>query len=127
MRTAPDQMALPRIDEVPASVALGAVARQLEATYSDVVAESLPEPLAGLAERLSREDCPDAERAGRPDAESVKGALERKLDHAVELVGEHAGREQARVGSANGLLLAGLVALGLGYGLAWMADRMGSR
>ena len=119
MRTAPDQMALPRIDEVPASVALGAVARQLEATYSDVVAESLPEPLAGLAERLSQED--------RPDAESVKGALERKLDHAVELVGEHAGREQARVGSANGLLLAGLVALGLGYGLAWMADRMGSR
>jgi len=113
MRTGPDQIALPRIDEVPASVAFTAVARQLEATYSNVMAEGLPEPLAGLAERLSQED--------RPDAEGVKGALKRKLDHAVELVGEHAGQEQAREGSANRLLLASLVALGLGYGLAWMA------
>ena len=112
MRVAPDQIMLPRINEVPSSVAFTAVARKLEASYSDLVAEGLPEPLALLAERLSQDD--------HPDAAGVKGALKRKLDHAVELVGEHAGQERAREGSANGLLLAGLLALGLGYGLAWM-------
>jgi hypothetical protein len=112
-------MALPRIDEVPSSVAFTAVARQLEATYSNVMAEGLPEPLAGLAERLSQEE--------RPDAEGVRGALERKLDHAVELPGWDAGQEQGGEGSASSLVLAALLALGLGYGLAWMKDRLESR
>jgi hypothetical protein len=119
MRTAPDQMALPRIDEVPSSVAVTAIARQLAATYSDFVAESLPQPLAGLAERLSQED--------RSDAESWRGNSKRKLDQAVGLAGEDAGQEQGGEGSLNSLLLAALVALGLGYGLAWMTNRLGSR
>ena len=119
MRTAPDQMMLPRINEVPSSVAFTAVARKLEATYSDVVAEGLPEPLAGLAERLSRED--------RPHPESSRGSLNRTLDHAVGLAEEDAGQEQGGEGSPNSLLLAALVALGLGYGLAWMTNRLGSR
>ena len=117
MRTAPDWIALPRIDKVPASVALTAVARQLEAN-SDVVAEGLPEPLAGLAERLNRVD--------RPDAESWRANPKRTLDHAAGLAGKDAGQEQAREGSPNGLFLAALVALGLGYGLAWMTHRLGS-
>jgi hypothetical protein len=119
MRTAPDQMMLPRINEVPSSVAFTAVARKLEATYSDVVAEGLPEPLAGLAERLSRED--------RPHPESSRGSLNRTLDHAVGLAEEDAGQEQGGEGTPNSPLLAVLVALGLGYGLAWTLHKFGSR
>ena len=123
MRTAPDQMMLPRINEVPSSVAFTAVARKLEATYSDVVAEGLPEPLAGLAERLSRED--------RPHPESSRGSLNRTLDHAVGLAEEDAGQEQEQGGEGEGTpnspLLAVLVALGLGYGLAWTLHKFGSR
>ncbi len=119
MRTAPDQMMLPRINEVPSSVAFTAVARKLEATYSDVVAEGLPEPLAGLAERLSRED--------RPHPESSRGSLNRTLDHAVGLAEEDAGQEQGGEGTPNSPLLAVLVALGLGYGLAWTLSKFGSR
>lgn len=119
MRTAPDQMMLPRINEVPSSVAFTAVARKLEATYSDVVAEGLPEPLAGLAERLSRED--------RPHPESSRGSLNRTLDHAVGLAKEDAGQEQGGEGTPNSPLLAVLVALGLGYGLAWTLHKFGSR
>ena len=119
MRTAPDQMMLPRINEVPSSVAFTAVARKLEETYSDVVAEGLPEPLAGLAERLSRED--------RPHPESSRGSLNRTLDHAVGLAEEDAGQEQGGEGTPNSPLLAVLVALGLGYGLAWTLHKFGSR
>jgi hypothetical protein len=119
MRTAPDQMMLPRINEVPSSVAFTAVARKLEATYSDVVAEGLPEPLAGLAERLSRED--------RPHPESSRGSLNRTLDHAVGLAEEDAGQEQGGEGTPNSPLLAVLVALGLGYGFAWTLHKFGSR
>ena len=119
MRTAPDQMMLPRINEVPSSVAFTAVARKLEATYSDVVAEGLPEPLAGLAERLSWED--------RPHPESSRGSLNRTLDHAVGLAEEDAGQEQGGEGTPNSPLLAVLVALGLGYGLAWTLHKFGSR
>jgi hypothetical protein len=119
MRTAPDQMMLPRINEVPSSVAFTAVARKLEATYSDVVAEGLPEPLAGLAERLSRED--------RPHPESSRGSLNRTLDHAVGLAEEDAGQEQGGEGTPNSPLLAVLVVLGLGYGLAWTLHKFGSR
>lgn len=119
MRTAPDQMMLPRINEVPSSVAFTAVARKLEATYSDLVAEGLPEPLAGLAERLSRED--------RPHPESSRGSLNRTLDHAVGLAEEDAGQEQGGEGTPNSPLLAVLVVLGLGYGLAWTLHKFGSR
>jgi hypothetical protein len=112
-------MMLPRINEVPSSVAFTAVARKLEATYSDVVAEGLPEPLAGLAERLSRED--------RPHPESSRGSLNRTLDHAVGLAEEDAGQEQGGEGTPNSPLLAVLVVLGLGYGLAWTLHKFGSR
>jgi hypothetical protein len=37
------------------------------------------------------------------------------------------GQEQGGEGSANGLLLAAFVALGLGYGLAWMIDKLERR
>ena len=128
MRTAPDQMMLPRINEVPSSVAFTAVARKLEATYSDVVAEGLPEPLAGLAERLSREDRPHPESSrDRPHPESSRGSLNRTLDHAVGLAEEDAGQEQGGEGTPNSPLLAVLVALGLGYGLAWTLHKFGSR
>jgi hypothetical protein len=67
-------MAPPRIDEVPSSVAVTAIARQLAATYSDFVAESLPQPLAGLAERLSQEDRSDTALMLRVGGEIPSGS-----------------------------------------------------
>jgi hypothetical protein len=91
-------IALPRVDEVPASVALTAVARKLAATYSDVVAEGVPEHLASIAERVGREE-------------------DRSHDESLN----------ATPGVTDNPLLAILVALGIGYGLAWMIHGSGSR
>src|SRR5215203_6131362 len=94
MRTGPDQIALPRIDEVPSSVAFTAVARQLEATYSNVVAEGLPEPLAGLAERLSQDDPPDA--AGGEGSSQAEARPRSRVGGRARWAGASEGRLRER-------------------------------
>src|SRR4051812_28187366 len=57
LKTDSDPIALPRVNEVPpVTVALTAVARQLAATYSEVVCESIPEPLESIAASLRIEE-----------------------------------------------------------------------
>jgi hypothetical protein len=56
MKVIHDRIALPRIDEVPRSVALGAFGRALAATYAGVLDEPVPASLVEIASHVSEKE-----------------------------------------------------------------------
>jgi hypothetical protein len=116
MQTVANSIGLPRINEVPISVTLTAVARKLEATYSDLVSDGVPEPLAVIVERLGRDP------AGPPPTTALRFVPKihpRDLqDRGLASNSLPAGRGRAG-GNLPWLLIS---AVGLGFGLAWMLN-----